>query len=253
MARSEERGLFGAVTTVVADALVSSPTLALSKTAVYIGWDEWGFDSRPPYNTGGRLMMTSAPIEGSTNFSAPQEIAGTDIGFAQTIGAMPEMGAAPNLSLAVDPEKDRLVYAVFADRGNGLDILITRSPNGGKTWQETRVVNDDAGPADQFDPAIAVDPDGNIDISFYDTRLSSTSTEADVFIARSSNGNRFDNLRISSAASNDSLTNPSRDYTGNLGGRTAIAITQGGMVIAWTDTRQGSEDIFLSIVEAPEK
>jgi len=76
-------------------------------------------------------------------------------------------------------------------------------------------------------PQSPVDPDGNIDISFYDTRLSSTSTAADVFVARSSNGNRFDNLRISSVASNDSLTNPSRDYTGNLGSRTAIAISQG--------------------------
>ena len=253
LARSPQGGLFDSPVSVVSDGLLSSPALAVSERDVYVGWDDWGFNSRSPYNTGGRLMMTSAPIEGSTNFSAPQEIADTDIGFAQTIGAMPEIGAAPNLSLAVDPEKDRLVYAVFADRGNGLDILITRSPNGGKTWQKTRVVNDDAGLADQFDPAIAVDPDGNIDISFYDTRLSSTSTAADVFVARSSNGNRFDNLRISSVASNDSLTNPSRDYTGNLGSRTAIAISQGGMVIAWTDTRQGSEDIFLSIVEVPEK
>jgi len=72
---------------------------------------------------------------------------------------------------------------------------------------------------------------------------------SDVFVARSSNGNRFDNLRISSVASNDSLTNPSRDTQGTWESRTAIAISQGGMVIAWTDTRQGSEDIFLSIVE----
>jgi hypothetical protein len=251
LARSPQGGLFDSPVSVVSNGLLSSPALAVSERDVYVGWDDWGFNSRSSYNAGGRLMMTSTPVEGRINFSTPQEIARTNIGFAQRIGAMPEKGAAPNLSLAVDPKKDDLVYAVFADKGNGLDILMTRSANGGKSWQQTRVVNDDAGLADQFDPAIAVDPDGNINISFYDTRLSSTFTAADVFIARSSKSNRFDNLRISSVASNDSLTNLLRDYTANLGGRTAIAITQGDLVIAWTDTRQGSEDIFLSIVEVP--
>src|SRR5262249_25773228 len=45
--RSEEGGPFGPVTTVVSNGLVSSPALALGKNHVYIGWDDWGFNSSP--------------------------------------------------------------------------------------------------------------------------------------------------------------------------------------------------------------
>ena len=41
---------------------------------------------------------------------------------------------------------------------------------------------------------------------------------------------------------------PLRDFTADLGGRMAIGISAGNAVIVWTDTRLGSEAIFLSIV-----
>ena len=265
LVRSEEGGSFGPVTTVVSNGLVSSPALALSKNRVYIGWDDWGFNSSAPYTSGGRLMITSSSHSGQGEqeesqgdnqrgrnklvFGAPQEIARTSIGFAQKITAMPEKGVGPNLSLAVDPKKED-VYAVFADRGNGMDIFFARSPNGGKKWQIT-TVNDDKSAADQFSPAIAVDEDGRINVSFYDTRLSSTFETAHIFLARSSDGKSFDNKRITNASSNDSRSNPLRDYTANLGDQTAVAITDGDAIVAWTDTRLDSEDIFTSIVFDP--
>ena len=250
VARSEERGLFGAVTTVVADALVSSPTLALSKTAVYIGWDEWGFDSRPPYNTGGRLMMTSSP-HFRIRFAEPQEIARTGIGFARKITAMPELGAAPNLSLAADPNNEDRVYAVFADRVDGMTIHFARSSNRGKSWR-VRTINKDAAGADQFGPAITVDSNSSVKISYYDTRLGSDSESADVFWARSTRADSFEIQRITTISSNDSRSNLSRNLVANLGDRTAIAVTFGDVLVAWTDTRKGSEDIFSSIVSDPE-
>src|SRR6267142_526113 len=250
VARSEERGLFGAVTTVVADALVSSPTLALSKTAVYIGWDEWGFDSRPPYNTGGRLMMTSSP-HFRIRFAEPQEIARTGIGFARKITAMPELGAAPNLSLAADPNNEDRVYAVFADRVDGMTIHFARSSNRGKSWR-VRTISENAAGADQFGPAITVDSNSSVKISYYDTRLGSDSESADVFWARSTRADSFEIQRITTISSNDSRSNLSRNLVANLGDRTAIAVTFGDVLVAWTDTRKGSEDIFSSIVSDPE-
>src|SRR5207237_9406185 len=137
---------------------------------VYIGWDDWGFNSSPPYTSGGRLMITSSRHGGQGQqeqgqgegqvrdnrgnnklaFDTPQEIARTTISFAQKITAMPEKAVGPNLSLAIDPKKED-VYAVFADRGNGMDIFFARSPNGGKNWQIT-TVNDDKSAADQYSP-----------------------------------------------------------------------------------------------------
>jgi hypothetical protein len=137
---------------------------------------------------------------------------------------------------------------VFADRGNGIDVLHTVSHNGGRTWRQPVIVNDDESLSDQFDPAIGLDSGGNLNIAFYDTRLSPSSTAADVFMASSPDGNRFGaNKRITTVASNDSTTNPLRDYTANLGGLIGVAAMTDNAVIVWTDTRLGSEDIFLSI------
>ncbi|HYR43714.1 MAG TPA: LamG-like jellyroll fold domain-containing protein, partial [Terriglobia bacterium] len=210
LVRSEEGGLFGPVTTVVNNDLVSSVALALNKSRVYIGWDNWGFNSVAPYKTGGSLMVTSSPNGTQFNFAVPQELARTSIGFGQRIPAMPEKGVRPNLSLAADPKDDSRVYAVFTDRGNGMDVRLGGSADQGKTWQVVAVGNDDT-LADQFDPAIGLDSNSNPYISFYDTRLSSTFEAADLFLATLSTGNSFDAQRLSTVSSNDSQKNPQRD------------------------------------------
>jgi hypothetical protein len=251
IARSNEGGPFGTAVNVVSNALVSSAALAAGGRSLYIGWNEWGFNSSFPYTTGGRLMMSSAPLSGpvALAFDESQEIARTGIGFSQKIAAMPEAGAGPVLGLAVDVKRGDALYAVFADRGRGMDIFYTISHNGGRTWQRPAVVNDDGGVADQFNPAIGVDSRGNLSIAFYDTRLSTSSTAVNVFLASSSNGNRFDaNKRITTVASDDSKMNPLRDYTSNLGDRIGVAAMTDNVAVAWTDTRQGNEDVFWGIV-----
>jgi len=150
----------------------------------------------------------------------------------------------------VDPNADEIIYAAFADRSNGIDIRFGRSINSGDTWQLV-TVNDDVGLADQFSPAIALDSAGKVNITFYDTRMSSTFEAADVFLARPFTGNSFENLRITTVASNNSKKNLFRDFTANLGDRTSIAMTPGDAVMVWTDTRLGTEDIFLSVVRNP--
>ncbi len=160
---------------------------------------------------------------------------------------MPERGVGPNLGLATDPKDDSRIYAAFVDKGNGMDIRLAGSADRGQTWQAL-TVNNDGTAADQFDPAIAVDSDSNVYVSFYDTRLSSTFEAADVFLARPSTSNGFDNQRITTVSSNDSRQNAGRDFTANLGEHTALAITSGNVLVAWTDTRQNSEDIFVSMV-----
>ncbi|HYR45193.1 MAG TPA: Ig domain-containing protein [Terriglobia bacterium] len=247
--QSVDSGPFGPAVNVVSNSLVSSAALAVSRNKLYVGWDEWGFNSSFPYTTGGRLMMSSARLGRELLFSELQELARTGIGFSRKIAPMPERGASPDLRLAVDPKKNNVVYAVFADQGNGIDVLYTVSNNGGRTWQPPVVVNDDTSFADQFDPAIGLDSRGTLNIAFYDTRLSSTSTAADVFMASSSSGNRFAaNKRITTIGSDDSTANPSRDYIANLGDRIGVAAVTDNAIVVWTDTRLGSEDIFLSIV-----
>jgi hypothetical protein len=252
LVRSSEGGLFGTPVTVTSDDRVGAPALALGSSSVYVGWNEWGFNSLPPYDTGGRLMIAVASDANSLQFGTPQEIAETGIGFGHKINAMPESGAGPNLGLSVDPNNDDAVYAVFADQGNGLDIIFARSSDRGNQW-EFKTVNDDSSPADQFSPAMALDANGNVKISFYDTRFSTTYETAHVFLARSSdNGTSFENQRVTNALVNDSRTNPLRDTTVNLGDRTAVAVVGGDVVVAWTDTRDGTEEIFASRISNPD-
>jgi len=250
LARSPERGIFGPATTIAGYGMLSSPTLALGKNAVYVGWDDWGFNSSPPYNTGGRLMISASPYGPEFNFDQPKEIAQTSIGFAHKIAAMPELGVGPNLNLAADRNPNEVIYAVFADGSNGVDIRLARSTNRGNSW-EFVTVNDDVGVADQFGPAIGLDSAGGVNITFYDTRMSSTFEAADVFLARSSTEKSFENLRITAVSSNDSRKNLFRDFTANLGDRTGIAMTPDNAVMVWTDTRLGTEDIFFSVIDAP--
>ena len=251
VARSEEGGLFGTATTVISNGRFSAPTLALGTSTVYVGWNDWGFNAVSPFTAGGRLMIASSPSGPQLNFGTPQEIAKTSIGFGQRIPAMPDLGVGPKPNLAVDPTTDNLVYGVFTDRGNGMDIRLARSSDSGATWQVS-TVNNDGTMADQFSPAIVIDSAGNPNIIFEDTRLSGTFESVDVFLATRSAANSFDNQRITTASSNDSRRNLRRDFTANLGDRTAIALTGNDLVLAWTDTRLASEDIFLSIVKGAE-
>jgi hypothetical protein len=153
--------------------------------------------------------------------------------------------------LAVDPNREHLVSAVFAAQGNGIDVRFGRSADRGKTWDLVPVIQDPMS-ADQFSPAIAVDSDGAVNISFYDTQGSRTFETAHLFLATSSQRKSFDVQRVSTAASDDSRKNPRRDVATNLGDRTAITMTSKTVVMAWTDTRLGDEDIFLSIISKRE-
>ena len=93
-------------------------------------------------------------------------------------------GGPRNPVLAADPNSQALYMVWYSDaeaknqspgfQGN-LDIFFRRSLDGGKTWSERQVLNDDTktgGKAHQFDPGIAIAPDGRVDVAWYDGRFS---------------------------------------------------------------------------------
>ena len=93
------------------------------------------------------------------------------------------------------------VYIVFSDLRNGdRDIRFTKSTNRGDNWSAVIRVNDDSPGHLQELPWICVDNvTGYIWIVFYDTRNYGASTNADTYVARSTDGgNTFQNSKISS-------------------------------------------------------
>jgi hypothetical protein len=121
---------------------------------------------------------------------------------------------------------------------------------------------------DQFSPALDIDADRDVYISYYDT-LSSESQTAQVFVARRQdaylllpqgplvdyilkrwfpNLGSFEYHQITSVPIEESRTNLGSENATNLGDRTAIAISADYIVVTWTDTRAKTEDVYISIL-----
>ncbi|MFN2581991.1 MAG: hypothetical protein ABR498_04525 [Candidatus Dormibacteria bacterium] len=64
------------------------------------------------------------------------------------------------------------LYIAYEDDSTGVtNTLLTASYDGGSTWTSPIQVNDNAAPADEFQPNLAAAPDGTISVNFYDRRL----------------------------------------------------------------------------------
>ena len=68
------------------------------------------------------------------------------------------------------------------------DIIVNRSTDKGVTWTRHKV-NQNTDPANfEYLPAIRVDETGDVNICYYSTRNSPSNTEAEIYLARSTNG-----------------------------------------------------------------
>jgi hypothetical protein len=139
--------------------------------AVYVFW----WDNTQ--NTS--ILMRKSTDQGQT-FSDPVTVTGLkihtyhgDLGLTNSAGQTFSTNSFPQA--AVNPVTDD-IYVVYDDQGHGsqdkADIYFTMSTDGGKTWSKSVRVNDDNTYNDQWQPAIAVTPDGShVGIFWYDRRL----------------------------------------------------------------------------------
>lgn len=151
------------------------------------------------------------------------------------------------------------VFAVWADgRAGDADILLRRSTDDGRTWgRPVRVNRGAAGDGIPQDmPAVGVAPGGRVDVVYYD-RTIDRRVGADVLLSSSSDsGTSFAKaFRLSDSASNRKVGPEGSPHAGeaDFGSRTAVASLAGGVIAAWTDTRNGTvdggkQDIFTTQV-----
>lgn len=150
---------------------------------------------------------------------------------------------------------DGTLYVGFAEflsgDSNQGDIWVSRSLDGGATWEPIVQVNDDGvGGNAQFNPFLVVDQsNGHVVLAWRDARHSATNTSTDVYIARSTDcGQTFEaNLRVtqpSAEFNNDTVTaseeNPAFNPGFNpnqYGDYLGIEAIEGKAYVAWTDTR----------------
>ncbi len=98
------------------------------------------------------------------------------------------------------------IYFTWTDLRNGTsnaDVFVGRSTDGGNTWTVTKV-NNDAGTANQWHSALCVDQSsGNVYVVFYDQRNYPASSQAEIFLAYSTDGGAtYANIPITSAPLN---------------------------------------------------
>lgn len=150
----------------------------------------------------------------------------------------------PPATLSAGPSGE--VSVAWHDATNGdWDVWFRHSLDGGATWQERVRLNDDElgnGQA-QYLPALSTAADGRIDAIFYDRRNDPRNIRNEVFYTYSSDGGAsFTPNQVMTRESFDSRIGPryavvSAQGLVEFGSRLSLSPTEGGVVGAWTDTR----------------
>jgi len=197
-----------------------------------------------------RLLVVTSPDGGAT-WTAPVSIAT----ISDIDGYFPPERYR-NLSLpafACDPSTGQL-YITWSDKATGdADILFSASQDYGQSWSAPLRVNDDPlrNGAEQFQPQMAVAPDGVISISFFDTRLDPKHKLIDVYLAQSrDHGATFlKNERVTTQSWDPTVDAPIDEYGSQfIGDYQGLAVDNLFAHPFWNDTRSGAQEIFTAAV-----
>jgi hypothetical protein len=159
------------------------------KGEVYVAW------------AGPKGLVFKKSIDGGWSFTPEQVVAEISGGWDSEAPGLTRHNGLPVTAVDLSSGRNRgSIYAAWTDRRNkDLDVFLTASRDGGKTWSQPLRVNDDprGNGKDQLFAWMAIDPaDGSINILFYDRRdLEGTLTG--LTLARSVDGGKtFVNHRL---------------------------------------------------------
>jgi len=166
------------------------------------------------------------------------------------IPAQPDRQIDAEANLAWDLHSGR-IYLVYTDRPSltsaDTNIYVRYSVDSGATWKAPVLVNDDAGGASQFNPAIAVDQStGNVAVTWYDCRNSPGNNTAQIYGTISTTGGAswLSNVQIGAG-----LSNGVGAGTFNFGDFDTMDFANGVFYRAWADNSTSSnQDPFTARV-----
>jgi hypothetical protein len=188
-------------------------------------------------------LVVSTSLDGGQRFGRGVEVEGRVVppGRVMLIFTMPPP--------ALTARQER-VYAAWPDARHGdPDIFLSRSSDGGRSWERPQRLNDDpaGNRAHQSLARLSVAPGGRVDAVFYDRREDPTNLSSHVYYAFSvDHGRRFSpNARLTSRPSDSRI---GRTYSSirsaqglvELGSRLGLLSRRSGVVAAWPDARNGT-------------
>jgi hypothetical protein len=202
----------------------------------------------------GRRIESDHSTNGGANWGADDVVTNLRLqtgGFFICIPPQPDRCVVPMPFSTAAPEGSPFegrIFVVYPDRnvaGTDWDVFLRFSDDNGTTWSPEVRVNDDAGGAYQFFPAVAVTRSGLVAVSFYDTRQDPNNEMTHRVIAFSRDGGATfgANERVTTAPSDASGPGDPNDYGDYAGLDPAGPNSFYG---AWADLRVGAaaEDVF---------
>ncbi|MGA9115745.1 MAG: sialidase family protein [Bacteroidota bacterium] len=163
-------------------------------------------------------IMLDRSTDGGQTFGADVFVAAQPGGWDFNVPGIYRCNGMPVTACDVSggPYRGQL-YVLWSDQRNGLsdtDVFLSRSTDGGLTWDAARRVNNDLTGTHQFFPWMTVDQsNGFLYALFYDRR-NSTGNATEVFVARSTDGGEtFTNFPVSQSAFTPSAGIFFGDYT----------------------------------------
>jgi hypothetical protein len=156
--------------------------------------------------------------DGGNTWGTDVAVASTNIGFGVNIGCNGGRVATPAPQMAIDQRGN--IYVTFVNnvaKGNklNLDPFFTKSSDGGSTWsQPARLSATSTG--QQYNPAIAIDASGEINVSYLDRRDDPNNCRTNTYLSRSSDGGvTFTDYKVTDVDSDfDGNPNGPGDYSG---------------------------------------
>ena len=121
------------------------------------------------------------------------------------------------------------------------DVFVVHSDDGGATWSGAKLVsNDDKKDTAQFEPWLAVGPDGIVYIAYYSRQFGSCEATGcnDIVLAVSVNrGKTFKHFRITTSSMPNLVPANNPAESGFIGDYMNVAANTEGVYIVWADTR----------------
>jgi hypothetical protein len=157
-------------------------------------------------------------------------------------------------------EYDGYVYATWTAKGvnsdtkTGLDVYFTKSTDGGNTWADPIILNDNTSNmnTDQFYSAHMVNSNGVYAIAWYDRRDDANNISAHYYYAISTDGGKSfsENKPITNIPSN--FNNIGGDNNGfGIGEYNQIILTKDNFIPIWGDGRSNDGNVNVMFAKEP--